>query len=170
MFVRRAGAHHYLKVARFNHEPHLTIVKAQQLRRQGKFEPSLFSCPQCDALKSLQLFDGPRDAGGDVSNIELHDLITGPSSGVLDFNTDSQRQRKVRFRADLQVAETKLRVAESVSKRIEWRPASVKVFRRVFVSRISRPARIHVIVIKWFLAHAAGKGHRQLASGVCITE
>src|SRR5262245_46982070 len=84
--VGRTVADHYLEFTRLDHETVLAVPEAEVLRRQREFNALLLSRAQRDAPESFQLLDRPGDAGRDIAEVELHDLVAGAPAGVLDLD------------------------------------------------------------------------------------
>lgn len=74
--IATIGASHDEKLAWFKHQFTLTVVVAEHLTGNRKFDGLLLSGFQMDATESLQLLDRSRDGSFEVANVELHYLVS----------------------------------------------------------------------------------------------
>src|SRR5215471_19422023 len=103
-------ADHDVVGARLHHELlRLDVVKRQIVRRQhGGYGLFLFG-GQLDATESAQFLDGALDAGIDGVDVQLHNLVTGTRSGILNVDFDEAGSH-------LQTAVAERRVAQAVAE------------------------------------------------------
>src|SRR5438067_13805621 len=104
-----ACADHYMEDARLNRETHLSVVKAEERRRELERDAARFSRLQRDALEAFQLHHGARYGRGHVAYVKLYCFVARATACVYDFNARGQfTARQNALCAQLQIGETKL--------------------------------------------------------------
>src|SRR6185369_1856719 len=136
--------------------------------REREGDSLLFACGQRDAFETFELADGTRCAACLLMDVELHDLVSSTIACVLDVDRDIHLSIGFHgWRAEFQVREGEVRVAESEAKG-EERQAGVIPISRFEIGCGFGSLREVVRVIERRLPGGTRPGYREFSGGSAV--